>query len=140
MSKNRLLTQIFLSFSLFTPQPLRAFRVLFSPMVSGSGWTIRPTFDQSSVSWYNSVRSLTTSRNQLNLTLLYVSQYPHIFLYFGQFPKLSFNKFTDFSRILSLFTSYRHIYRKWVLLVASIRRKHRYSYRIEIHFIVESVS
>ena len=42
-------------------------------------------FDQSSVSWYNCVRSLTTSRNRLNLTLLYVSQYPHIFLYFKQF-------------------------------------------------------
>ena len=90
-----------------------------------SGWTIRPTFDQSSVSWYNCVRSLTTSRNRLNLTLLYVSQYPHIFLYFGQFPELSFNKLTDFSRILSLFTNYRHIYRKWVLLVACISRKHR---------------
>ena len=27
------------------------------------------------------------------------------FLYFGQFPKFSFNKVTDFSRILSLFTA-----------------------------------
>ena len=107
---------------------------------STSGWTIRPTFDQSSVSWYNCVRSLTTSRNRLNLTLLYVSQYPHIFLYLGQFPELSFNKLIDFSRILSLFTNYHHIYRKWVLLVASISRKHYYSYRIEIHFIPESVS
>ena len=48
---------------------------------------------------------LITSRNRLNLTLLYVSQYPHIFLYFGQFPELSFNKLADFSRILSLFTT-----------------------------------
>ena len=45
-----------------------------------SGWTIRPTFNQSSVSWHNCVQSLTTSRNRLNLTLLCVSQYPHIFM------------------------------------------------------------
>ena len=76
-----------------------------SHMLEDSGWTIRPTFDQSSVSWYNCVQSLITSRNRLNLTLLYVSQYPHIFLYFGQFPELSFNKLTDFSQILSLFTT-----------------------------------
>ena len=40
-----------------------------------SGWTIRPMFNQSSVSWYNRVRSLTTSTNRLNLTFLCVSQY-----------------------------------------------------------------
>ena len=74
-------------------------------LIKTSGWTIRPTFDQSSVSWYNCVRSLTTSKNRFNLTLLYVSQYPHILLYFGQFPELSFNKLTDFSQILSLFTT-----------------------------------
>ena len=70
-----------------------------------SRWTIRPMFDQSSVSWYNHVRSLTTSRNRLNLrlTLLYVSQYPRIFLLFKLFSKLSFNKLIDFSRILCLF-------------------------------------
>ena len=71
--------------------------------VCSSGWTIRPMFDQSSASWYNRVRSLTTSRNRLNLTLLYVSQYSRIFLYFKQFSKLSFNKSVDFSRILCLF-------------------------------------
>ena len=65
--------------------------------VGSSGWTIRPTFDQSSVSWYNRVRSLTTSRNRLNVTLPYVFQYPHILLYFRQFPKLSFNKLIDLS-------------------------------------------
>ena len=72
---------------------------------STSGWTIRPTFDQSSVSWYNRVWSLTTSRNRLNLPLPYVSQYPHILLYLRQFPKLSFNKLIDLSWILGLFTT-----------------------------------
>ena len=70
-----------------------------------SGWTIRPMFDQSSVSWYNCAQSLTTSRNRLNLTLLYVSQYPCILSYFKQFSKLSFNISLDFSRILCLFMS-----------------------------------
>ena len=50
-----------------------------------SGWTIRPMFDLSSVSWYNCFRSLTTSRNRLNLTLLYVSQYPRIFYILSSF-------------------------------------------------------
>ena len=50
-----------------------------------SGWTIRRMFDQSSVSWYNCVRSLTTSRNRLNPTLLYVSQYPRIFYILSSF-------------------------------------------------------
>ena len=68
-----------------------------------SVWTIRLMFDQSSVSWYNRVRSLTTSRNRLNLTLLYVSQYPCIFSYFKWFSKLYFNISIDFSRILCLF-------------------------------------
>ena len=72
-------------------------------LVGTSGWMIRPTFNQSSVSWYNCVRSLTTSRNLLNITLLYVSQYPCIFSYFKQFSKLFFNISIDFSRILCLF-------------------------------------
>ena len=48
-------------------------------LILSSRWSIRPMFDQSSVSWYNRVWSLTTSRNRLNLALLYVSQYPSIF-------------------------------------------------------------
>ena len=55
------------------------------------------------MSWYNRVRSLITSGNRLNLPLLYVSQYPRVFLYFRQFPKLSFNKSRDLSQILCLF-------------------------------------
>ena len=50
----------------------------------------------------NGFQSLTTSRNRLNLTLLYVS-ITTIFLYFRQFPKLSFKKSIDLSRILGLF-------------------------------------
>ena len=61
-------------------------------LTATSGWTIRPMFTQVQ----------TTSRNRLNLTLLYIliSTY---FLYFKQFSKLSFNKSIDFSRILCLF-------------------------------------
>ena len=58
-------------------------------LLRSSGWTIRPMFDQSSVLWYNRVWSLTTPENRLNLTLLYVSQYPCIFYILSSF--LHFN-------------------------------------------------
>ena len=61
-----------------------------------SGWTIRPVFDQLQVSWYNCIRSLTTSRNGLNLTF-FMCLNIHIFLYFKHFSQLSFNKSIDFS-------------------------------------------
>ena len=38
-------------------------QVYFPIFVATSGWTIRPMFDQSSVSWYIRIWSLTTSRN-----------------------------------------------------------------------------
>ena len=80
-------------------------RLVTQQCICNSGWTIRPMFDQSSVSWYNRARSLTTSRNRLHLALLYVSQYPCIFSYFKKFFKLSFNISIDFSRLLCLFMS-----------------------------------
>ena len=69
------------------------------------------------------VQSLSvTSRNRLNLPILYVCQYLCIFMNFG------------------VLYNYHHIYRKWVLLVDSKFLKHCSSYSTEIYFIAESVS
>ena len=82
--------QILEIFSHFSP--VLIYRELDHPM-AGSGWTIKPMFDQSSVSWYNRVRSLTTSRNRLNLALLYVSEKIHVFFHilssFLNFPLIN---------------------------------------------------
>ena len=73
--------------------------------------TIRPMFDLSSVSWYNRVRSLTTSRNRLYFTLPYVSQYPHVFYIlsnFLNFPLINKQICHEFGFVYV----YRHIYWK----------------------------
>ena len=64
----------------------------------------------------------------------------HVFFYilsnFLNFPLI----YNEICHEFGFVYVYRHIYRKWVLLVGSKCRKHCYSYRIDKYFIPESVS